>query len=559
MITKLINQLPQIKRGGLLLIAGLSILGMFAPLTVHAAGPSYFPAQFIAKQYSETLGRLPDQASWQSMTSHFLTNGCNNIILRDYSKAFLISGEFQSLGYSKAAQILVLYRATLNREPDQAGYNNWLNYYNGGGSWTDIVGSFVNSSEFNGLASKICAGSSGSGTSYYWGTTPAPTVPNSGTATNINNFAGSQSQLQALLNQAAATGGTVSLAQRAVVRINSRLTIPAGVTLTTNGTPTSNRYAEMGRLVRGTTPFNDQMIWIGGGAKLQNVWVDGSRGVPQNFHGSRSSVRILGGTNTSVSNNKFSNSAGPSNVLALGSFDGWPCSNLKLVGNVITAYSSDNKLSGAWTDGLTVTCEQTDIQYNQIVDTTDVAIVLFRACKATMTPGLPPEETIPQTSIAQNNTILSAGNSMYGGLGFDALISEPGYVQQTCSFKGASINDNIMWTSPNTHFAIGIYVGSRAWYGKLADRVHMGDGARVAHNTTGILTARVGTGIAVSGMMNATVEDSEQLHFEHPGGLTACPNVDIAASLSAGTASFAPGTTPPPGVIDVAFDGCIGE
>ena len=98
---------------------------------------------------------------------------------------------------------------------------------------------------------------------------------------------------------------------------------------TTAGRPDVRQYALMGRLVRGAA-FDDQMVYVEPNAVLERVWVDGARGVPTAGHPSRSSVRVLGGDRTSVSHNKFSNSAGPSNVLALGAFDGWPCGGLAL-------------------------------------------------------------------------------------------------------------------------------------------------------------------------------------------------------------------------------------
>jgi hypothetical protein len=68
-----------------------------------------------------------------------------------------------------------------------------------------------------------------------------------------------------MLNDVAATKATVTLAQQVVVPITAAqtigpprqrsagLNIPAGVTLTTEGSPGPNRYAEMGRLVRSTS------------------------------------------------------------------------------------------------------------------------------------------------------------------------------------------------------------------------------------------------------------------------------------------------------------------
>jgi hypothetical protein len=44
---------------------------------VQAASPVCVPAQFIAKQYTAALGRIPDQPGWQSAVSYFQQNGCS--------------------------------------------------------------------------------------------------------------------------------------------------------------------------------------------------------------------------------------------------------------------------------------------------------------------------------------------------------------------------------------------------------------------------------------------------------------------------------------------------
>ena len=35
------------------------------------------PSQFIAKLYSEALGRAPDNGGWQAQTNYFLASGCS--------------------------------------------------------------------------------------------------------------------------------------------------------------------------------------------------------------------------------------------------------------------------------------------------------------------------------------------------------------------------------------------------------------------------------------------------------------------------------------------------
>src|SRR6202012_2542282 len=57
-----------------------------APVSQTAAQASYVPAQFIAKLYTEGLGRMPDQSGWQSATTYFAQNGCSAASLAAYGE-----------------------------------------------------------------------------------------------------------------------------------------------------------------------------------------------------------------------------------------------------------------------------------------------------------------------------------------------------------------------------------------------------------------------------------------------------------------------------------------
>lgn len=214
-----------------------------------------------------------------------------------------------------------------------------------------------------------------------------------------------------------------------------------------------------------------------------------------------------------------------------------------MTGNLITAYSSDHYLTGDWTDGITDNCEGASITGNQIVDATDVGIVVFRNI-----PGS------AQHSVVSGNYLLSAGNSMYGGMGFDPLYNPAGSTAQTLSFAGAAIRGNTLWTGPDTHFDIAITDGSRAWYARAgaAHPADTGTGASITGNTTGTQAARVQTGIAVNGMLGTTVTGNTLTMSHIAAGK--CPEVGYAAELSLGYASgtFSPQPT------DVNMDGCIG-
>jgi hypothetical protein len=281
------------------------------------------------------------------------------------------------------------------------------------------------------------------------------------------------------------------------------------------------------------------MVKVEHDATLSNVWVDGARGAPDNT--AQLDNVVTYGSGITIRDNVISNTQGPNSLYLFGGFNGYPCSRAAVSGNLITAYSSDHYKTNDWTDGIADNCEGASITDNQVVDATDVAIVVYRN---TTDSG--------QHSTVRGNYVLSAGNSMYGGLGLDPLYEGTATTPKTFSFDGSAIDDNTLWTSPNTHFEIGITDGSRAWFAGHSDiTADGGTGASVTGNTTGTDKARVQTGVGVSGMLKTTVTGNK-LTFAHIGAGN-CPKDDYAAATSAGYASG----TIEPAPTDVSFDGCI--
>lgn len=500
-------------------LRALSLLAALAALLLAAAPvQAAVPHQFLAKIYTEALGRAPDQTGWQGGLNHFNANGCSKATLKSWGRTVYLSTEYNNLGYDNAAKVLTLYRGILNREPDSSGFTNYYNLLNGGTPLSTLVDGLFDSAELGGLVTAIC-----NNDSYFFGGAPVIDIPVGG-----GGFQGTQAQLQSQLN-ATPSGGTVALAQKAVIRLASTLTIPAGVTLTTTGSPTHYKYALMGRLVRDSL-FNATAVKLQPGAKLKNVWVDGARG-RLGFNQGSLNVQLFGGTGTTVSQCVISNTAGWSSLQALGSAEGQACGGNTIANNLVTVYSSNHN-NCTWADGLSIACENATVEFNEILDATDVPIVVFRAAPAV------------QRSQVRNNTLVAAGNSAYGGLVADPLYSAGG----TKDFTGASINNNTLW-SGRGHFDIGISVGTRAWFGTASD---MGTGVSFTFNTTGSQSMKVDMGIGVSGMINATVQSNTlAVQLTNPGN---CPNYSVGASVSAGYAS---GSLQP--YTDVLIQGCIGH
>ncbi|GAB3927098.1 hypothetical protein GCM10011575_09170 [Microlunatus endophyticus] len=541
----------------------LALLGFaVGPVLSAAAAPAasdssvQVPSQFIAKIYTEALGRLPYQSEWTSDAQTFSQAGCSLQTLADVGQQVYTSADYAQLGYDNTSRLITLYRGVWNSEADDT-LSSWRQALDHGEAWSTVVARFFADPQFTDLVPKICSGARDSSATSYALAGKSPLPLQTATA----GFDGSQQELQALLDDTA-PGGSVMLAQRALVVLTSPLTIPNGVTLTTADNPDPEHYAQMGRLVRGGS-FDQPMVDVTNGAKLTSVWVDGARNSPGNFSPNRYDVRVLGGHQTTVSNDKISNTAGSASIQVLGQGGGYACSEVRVSKNVITAYSNDHYLTrqlsdgttaGAWSDGIASGCADTAITDNQIVDTGGVGISLTRGSRL-------PDVGVVQKSVVSGNSILSAGVSMYAGIVADPLFYVPGTGSQSrYDFSGARIVDNTVWSGPSTHLVIGISAGSRAWYaGTAMIGANSGHGLTVTGNTTGGVGARVRIGIAISGIsaVRLGVNPADWIHSGVPGKQgNACPTADVAAAVSAGDAADLQTDQP---YTDVSFDGCMGE
>ncbi|HLY52225.1 MAG TPA: DUF4214 domain-containing protein [Steroidobacteraceae bacterium] len=497
-----------------------------------AAAGAAVPTQFIAKIHTEALGRAPDPQGWTSAVGYFQTNGCSQLTLQSWASQVLASQEFAGLQYDAGAATLVLYRAILNREPDTAGFATWHQALDQGRTLQAVVAALFGTAEFARLVPMICAG--GSYSFETQGSYPAIPIPSAQSA-GYGNL--TETGLQNLLDSSGPSA-TIYLQQESVVYLTAPLVIPNGVTLATYGLPGPSRHGLMARLVR-AAPFAGAMVQIAlaepnASGALKSLWVDGQRTPASGFVAAAVNVEIFGGTGVTVDSNFISNSLGWSTVHSYGSLDGRPCAGNAITNNLITAYPSVHA-DQEWADGISAGCENSLVENNEIVDPTDAGIVVFTAYPAA------------QRSLVTGNTVLSAGNSAFGGLGFDPL---QGRSAQAPDFSGSAITRNTLWSGPNTHFIIGLAVGTRAWYAQSS----IGYGAQATDNTTAGIQTLFGEGIAVSGMMSATVQGNVFDAVPIPQAWTSCPVGDVLASVSAGLAS---GSIQP--YSDVEVNGCMSD
>jgi hypothetical protein len=515
-----------------------------------------FPAQYVTKLYTESLGRAPDQAAWRALIDYYNAAGCNAAALTAHGQGLLTSPEFESLGYDRDERILANFRSVLNREitpAEQAAWRNWLDQ---GNRFPAMINVLYGSGEFQALSKQICNTQQ---SSYNFGNVPASTLLPTGAG-----FSGSLAELQAALDRAT-PGSILYLAPHTLINATKTLRIPSGITLATTNLPRPNQYLKMARIAR-SGDWKGPTVDLLPGARLVSIWVDGQRGtLPNRYDRTNINVRMLSGDNTSVIHSRVSESLGATGIELFGTGAGVICRQNLIGGNLITAYTSNHQ-NGDWSDGISIACENAIVTGNTVIDATDVGIILF-------SPN-PIASGIAQTSQVFGNTIIQAGNSAYGGIAIDpfadpAVAGDPPGVPRF-SFVGSAFHDNTIWTSQRTHLDIAIAAGTRAWFGA---RSYNGTGGAFLRNTSGNLSITAGSGIAVSGLLNTEVADnvlalrlvnipaqaiSKQPFLDRVVSLfrpkvTTCKQYNIVAAVSQGYAS---GKIQAPAV-DQPYDDCI--
>ncbi|MHB8465979.1 MAG: hypothetical protein ACYDH6_22925 [Acidimicrobiales bacterium] len=526
-----------------------SLLGQVAAARPASGYLVSVPAQFVAKLSTEGLGRVPDQGGWSADVAVFDAEGCTPGSLEKVGKHVLESPELtRQWAHDAEALAEIAFRAVLNREPDPPGFRALVADIDLHG-WDAALSHVFDGGEFASLAGQICSSTSSS-YGFNDSTGVAPTgvrgpVPACTTCLGVRSTPAGIDPTESQLRQLASVpGALIVLAPRSVITLTQPLALARNVTLETAGLPGPSRYIDMARLTRdfGTSPgLQHATVVLDGGATLQSVWVSGQRAIWRNavsqsaegYSTTRlsswgqirdgSDVQVLSGVGTSVLDDRIDDSPGSSSVELLGAESGNLCLDNVVQGNLVEAYSSVHEAAPAqddvvpWTDGISDHCQSSRVALNQIIDATDVPIILF---ESPMTDGMNP----PQASEVSANVIVSAGNSAYSALAADpgwnpVGAGDPAEGPGSRDFTGAVIGGsvpvptggqptapgqgNLMWTGPRTHFNAAISDGTTDFYGPMA---YDGRGAQVLNNTTGSGWANAAAGIVVSGMMKTRVK-----------------------------------------------------
>ncbi len=287
------------------------------------------------------------------------------------------------------------------------------------------------------------------------------------------------------------------------------------------------------------------------GGRLTHVRVDGQMGRPERYvgHGAYN-VQTLGGTGTQVSHDRLTNAAGGTNLSALGGSDtGNRCVDNEFDDNLVDGYASSHwarlldggGVVGPWADGLSIACEDAEVTGNEIVDATDVGLIVFS------------QNGIAQRSRLTDNVILNAGNSAFAspasspGLNPLGVGDEAGMARM--DFTGTVMAGNLMWNTPAAPNGIGISVGVRPW---TAEYSYNGHGIRVQDNSSGQEGIWAGNGVVVSGMLDATVTGND-LNVHVVDGAPLCTTAVEGIYRRCGTPSAT--SLCPPGEVGVDLEG----
>lgn len=100
---------------------------------------------FVNRLYSVSLGRLPDPTGFEDWYDQ-LDDG--EITGAQAARGFLLSQEFINRGYSDEEYVGFLYRVFFDREPDNAGMEDWITRLSNNVSREEVLAGFYNSTEW---------------------------------------------------------------------------------------------------------------------------------------------------------------------------------------------------------------------------------------------------------------------------------------------------------------------------------------------------------------------------------------------------------------------------
>ena len=123
--------------------AGIRSGGAAKPSFTKEASPEV--VAFATRLYTTCLGRAPESGGlnyWSQELANVRVTGTNAAML------FFFSSEFVNANYDDAEYVTRLYRTFMGREPDQAGFDFWVNALKTGRDRKSVFLGFAGSAEF---------------------------------------------------------------------------------------------------------------------------------------------------------------------------------------------------------------------------------------------------------------------------------------------------------------------------------------------------------------------------------------------------------------------------
>ena len=126
------------------------ILTFAFPSTVFADQSSDVTS-FVTRLYNTCLDRAPDSAGLNSWVNNLISG---KITGGQAAYGFVFSDELKSKNLNNDQFLVLMYKAFFDRPADTGGYNTWMGLLNGGSSREYVFSNFVNSTEFANLCAK---------------------------------------------------------------------------------------------------------------------------------------------------------------------------------------------------------------------------------------------------------------------------------------------------------------------------------------------------------------------------------------------------------------------
>ena len=117
----------------------------FPTLNANADGSAGTLDDFVERCYTVTLDRPSDPPGFADWKDQLLNGKAVGI---EIAYGFLFSREYVAKNKDNDAYLKDLYMLFMGREPDESGYNDWMNKLNSGVSRLEVFAGFANSQEF---------------------------------------------------------------------------------------------------------------------------------------------------------------------------------------------------------------------------------------------------------------------------------------------------------------------------------------------------------------------------------------------------------------------------